>query len=87
MAKIKVKYQELKDKVYNYNTKYSAGFIEDEIEKLLEELNINEKKFYKALGVNTCMMIDGKIITYHSDILKGIVCAIDNREQNSLEWD
>jgi hypothetical protein len=82
-----MKYQELQDKVYNYNTKYSAGFIKDEIENLLEELNINEKRFNKALGVNTCMMIDGNVITYHSDILKGVVCALENREQNSLEWD
>jgi hypothetical protein len=82
-----MKYQELQDKVYNYNTKYSDGFIKDEIENLLEELNINEKRFNKALGVNTCMMIDGNVITYHSDILKGVVCALENREQNSLEWD
>lgn len=82
-----MKYEQLKEKVYNYNTKYSAGFIKTEIEQLLEELNINEKRFYKALGVNTCMLIDGNVITYHCDILKGVVCAIENREQNSLEWD
>jgi len=82
-----MKRQELEDKVYNYNTKYKAGFIKSEIEQLLEELNINEKRFYKALGVNTCMMLDGNIITYHEDVLKGVVCAIENREQNSLEWD
>jgi hypothetical protein len=82
-----MKYEQLKEKVYNYNTKYSAGFIKSEIEQLLEELNINEKRFYKALGVNTCMLIDGNVITYHCDILKGVVCAIENREQNSLEWD
>lgn len=82
-----MKYEELKEKVYDYNTKYSAGFIKSEIEQLLEELNINEKRFYKALGVNTCMLIDGEVITYHTDILKGVVCALENREQNSLEWD
>ena len=82
-----MKYEQLKEKVYNYNTKYSAGFIKSEIEQLLEELNINEKRFYKALGVNTCMLIDGNVITYHCDILKAVVCAIENREQNSLEWD
>jgi len=80
-------YQKLQNKVFNYNTKYPEGFIKSEIEQLLEELNINEKRFYKALGVNTCMMLDGNIITYHEDVLKGVVCAIENREQNSLEWD
>jgi hypothetical protein len=80
-------YQKLQKKVFDYNTKYKEGFIKSEIEQLLEELNINERRFYKALGVNTCILVDGDVITYHTDILKGVVCAIDNREQNSLEWD
>jgi hypothetical protein len=80
-------YEKLQKKVFDYNTKYKEGFIKSEIEQLLEELNINERRFYKALGVNTCMLIDGDVITYHTDILKGVVCAIENREQNSLEWD
>ena len=80
-------YEKLQKKVFDYNTKYKVGFIKSEIEQLLEELNINERRFYKALGVNTCMLIDGEVITYHTDILKGVVCAIENREQNSLEWD
>ena len=79
--------KEIKDLVYNYKTKYKQGFIKKEIDKLLEELNINENRFNKALGVNTCMLIDGEIITYHNDILKGIICALENREQNSFEWD
>jgi hypothetical protein len=80
-------YEKLQKKVFDYNTKYKEGFIKSEIEHFLEELNINERRFYKALGVNTCMLIDGEVITYHTDILKGVVCAIENREQNSLEWD
>lgn len=80
-------YQKLEKKVFDYNTKYKEGFIKSEIEQLLEELNINERRFYKALGVNTCMLVDGDVITYHTDILKGVVCALENREQNSLEWD
>jgi len=80
-------YEQIEKSVYEYKTKYKEGFIRLEIENLLEELNINEKRFNKSLGVNTCMMIDGEIITYHCDILKGIFCAIENRQQNSLEWD
>ena len=80
-------YEKLQKKIFNYKTKYVEGFIQSEIEHLLEELNINERRFKKALGVNTCMMRDGDIIVYHTDILKGVVCAIENREQNSLEWD
>ena len=80
-------YEKLQKKIFNYKTKYVEGFIQSEIEHLLEELNINERRFKKALGVNTCMMRDGDIIVYHTDILKGVVCALENREQNSLEWD
>ena len=79
-------YQKLQKKIFNYKTKHVEGFIQSEIEQLLEELNINERRFKKGLGINTCMMRDGEIIVYHTDILKGVVCAIENREQNSLEW-
>lgn len=82
-----MEYKKLKDIVYKYKTKYENGFIKSEIDTLLQELNINENRFNKALGVNTCMIIDGEVITYHTDILKGLVCAIENREQNNLEWD
>lgn len=82
-----MEYNKLKKIVYKYKTKYENGFIKSEIDTLLEELNINENRFNKALGVNTCMVIDGEVITYHTDILKGLVCAIENREQNNLEWD
>jgi hypothetical protein len=33
------------------------------------------------------MMIGKDIITYHTDIVNGLVCAIENRQQNALEWD
>jgi formate dehydrogenase assembly factor FdhD len=82
-----MEYKKIKDVVYNYKTKHEHGFTKTEIDNLLEELNINENRFNKALGVNTCMLIDGEVITYHTDVLKGVVCAIENREQNSLEWD
>ncbi len=86
-TKEETEYQKLENKIFNYKTKYREGFIKSEIEQLLEELNINERRFYKALGVNTCMLIDGEVITYHTDILKGVICAKENREQNILEWD
>lgn len=82
-----MEYKKIKDTVYNYKTKNEHGFTKTEIHNLLVELKINEKRFNKALGVNTCMLIDGEVITYHTDVLKGVVCAIENREQNSLEWD
>lgn len=82
-----MKYQEIEKIVLKYKTKYKEGFIQSEIDDLLEKLNVNEKRFNKAMGVNTCMVIDGNLITYHKDVLKGVVCAIENREQNIVEWD
>lgn len=77
----------IKDFVYSYKTKHKQGFTKTEIESLLEEMNINEKRFYKALGINTCMVIEGEIITYHTDVLKSVICAVENRQQNIMEWD
>jgi hypothetical protein len=61
--------KELQDLVYNYKTKYEEGFTDLEIKSLLIQLKIDEKSFYKLLGVNTCMK-DNQIITYHSDVFK-----------------
>jgi hypothetical protein len=73
--------------VYEYPTKNKEGFVGSEINTILEKYSIDKEKFYEALGVNTCAMIGGEIVTYHCDILKGLRCVIENREQNFLEWD
>jgi len=48
--------------------KSKFGLTDNEIKALLKEQKINEKDFYKALGINTCMIINGETITYHTDI-------------------
>jgi hypothetical protein len=48
--------------------KSKFGLTNNEIKALLKEQKINEKDFYKALGINTCMIINGETITYHTDI-------------------
>jgi hypothetical protein len=73
--------------VYSYPTKYEYGFTASEIKKLISEYEINEDNFNTALGVNTCMMIDNEIITYHCDIEKALFCVVENRTENSFEWD
>lgn len=73
--------------VYDYPTKHVQGFLASEIMTILEKYGIDNDKFYDALGVNTCMMIGGQFITYHCDILKGLLCVIENREQTFEEWD
>lgn len=48
--------------------KSKFGLTDDEIKVLLKERNIDEKDFNKALGTNTCMIVNGQAITYHTDI-------------------
>lgn len=70
-----------------YKTKHKEGFTGVEIQAILEKYKIDNDKFYKALGVNTCMIIEGQFITYHCDVEKGLRCVIEDRDQNILEWD
>ena len=84
---MKADYKKIADYVYGYKTKHKEGFIKKEITAILYELNINEKRFKRNLGVNTCMIIDGQVITYRKDILNGIICAIVDREKNIIDWD
>jgi hypothetical protein len=80
-------YDKIKKEVYEFQTKHTSGYNQSEITKLLEKLNINEKRFKRYLGVYTCMIIDWQVITYHKDILNGIICAVVDREKNIIDWD
>ena len=76
----------LKQEVYNYNTKYKEGFIESEILDLLNKYKIEPDKFNRTLGVHTVMRIDNQFITFHGDVYNTIVACLDNRELNLKEW-
>lgn len=77
----------LKD-IYKYPTKHKEGFLQEEIELIILEFpSMNMEKFYEALVGNTCMVRDGKIITYHVDIYKAVLCGLENRNLNVSEWD
>jgi hypothetical protein len=73
--------------VHNYPTKHTQGFTGSEIINILKKYDIDNTKFYTGLGVNTCMVINGESITYHCDILKGLRCVLENREQTFEEFD
>ena len=77
----------LQDFINNYPTKHPQGFIGSEIMDILEKYKINKEKFFDALGINTCTVVDGDYITYHCDVLKGLYCVIEDREQTFEEWD
>lgn len=81
-------YKELEEKIYNYPTKYKEGFIKEEIEEIVKEYpSMNMDKFYEALRGNTCTVREGKMITYHCDILKAVTCGLENRNLTVAEWD
>lgn len=84
---MKVNYKTLEDLVYNYKTKYQEGFTGEEILSFIKEQNLDKDVFFDKLGINTGMLLNGDCITYHCDILKGLICALENREQSIYEWD
>lgn len=84
-----MKYEELRDLVYNYPTKHKEGFIASEEKELLSKFpNINMEKYNDAMTCNTCMLDENDgVITYHYDILKALSCGIENREIRWFEFD
>jgi hypothetical protein len=79
--------ENLSDFINNYPTKHKYGFMGSEINEILEKFDIDKEKFYTALGVNTCMIIEGEILNYHCDIELALRCVIENREKRLDEWD
>lgn len=73
--------------VDKFPVKYEYGFTSSEIKKLLTDYGVDKEKFYEALGINTCMLIEGETITYHCDIEKALYCVLENRNQLPGEWD
>ena len=68
----------IKEKVYNFKTKYNEGFTQFEISLLLKEIpNIDLKKFNDSLLGSTYIIIDGQDITYKYDILNAIYYSIE----------
>jgi len=78
---------DLKKLVNEFPTKYSSGFTDDEIAELLKQINVNRIRFNKAMGTNTVMVIDGKMIYYHVDIVSALNKVVKNESQHPLAWD
>lgn len=70
-----------------YPTKYQHGFLFIETNEILERFNIDKDAFYTAMGINTCMVVEGQTLNYHSDIELALRCVIENREKKLDEWD
>lgn len=71
-----------------YDTKHKEGFIQPEIEDLLQIFpNINMDKYNDAMMGNTCIMMGKHIVNYHCDVYRAIICGIEGRDLNIFEWD
>ena len=78
----------IKEKVYNFNTKYKEGFTSSEVKELLKDYpNINMDKFNNALMNITCTMKEGESVKHHYDIEKALICGTENRNLRLDEWD
>lgn len=77
----------VEDIVYNWPTKNEMGFTGLEITTLLGSYLVDTEKFYDKLGINTVGVVNGQSVTYHCDILKGLRCVLEDRDQTLEEWD
>lgn len=60
--------------VCEYPTKYPQGFTSNELQEFLNK-NYPQfvgDKFNKAMGINTCQIIDNEVIHYHIDIITAL---------------
>lgn len=62
----------LKLLVKKIKTKHKKGFLDSEIHDLITKQNIDKIKFFEILGVNTCLIINGELITYKHDVLNAL---------------
>lgn len=73
--------------VYENKTKHQMGYTRFELQELLKSHDIDMDKFYEKMGPNTVGVIETEVIIYHHDILKGLRCVLEDREQTTEEWD
>jgi len=83
----KLTIENVEDIVYNWPTQHEMGFTGLEITTLLGSYLVDAEKFYDKLGINTVGVVNGQSVTYHCDILKGLRCVLEDRDQTLEEWD
>lgn len=81
--------KELEDLVYNYPTKSKYGLLNEEVKQLVKDNfeDFDWDKYYDAMIGNTCMMYEGKIVSYHCDVITGIKCGVEKRKIKPYEFD
>ncbi len=81
------KYKTISETINRFKTKSKFGFNHKEIAQVIKLYKLDPDVFYKKLGVNTCMIEKGQVITYHCDIEKALQLCIEDRDINVFEWD
>lgn len=81
--------QELHELVYNFKTKHKEGFTVKEMRKLVAENfpKVTKEKFAECLGTNTVRIIDGDMITYHTDVFYALLQIVEDRDLKWFEFD
>lgn len=83
----KMSVENLNKIINQFPRKHSHGFIDFEIKVLLKMYNIDLKKFKNKFGINTAEIIDGEIVNYNCDVMKTLLCILENRNETVLEFD
>ncbi len=67
------------------------GFNPREVQEIItivsKKYPFNTEKFYEAVSGDTCILQNGVPIRYHCDILKGLICGIEDRCIKLSEFD
>ena len=79
--------KEIHQIIEEYPTLHVEGFTGKDIMSLAETWGMDLKKLNEAIGVNTCIMIEGSIITFHCDVETGFSMVAQDRDMYPWEFD
>lgn len=86
--KKKIATDQLHEKVYEFKTKYSQGFLKTEIKTLIKEFKgVTLKKMNEKLGGITVGSSPDGYLIYHCDVLTALHCILENRDMYQHEFD
>ena len=72
-----MKYEHIREAVFNFPTKHKQGFVKEEIKELLKKFpDISILRFEDSLECITVMRIQNEIVIYRHDIVNAIYSGI-----------
>lgn len=87
-----VEVKDVEEYIYDFPTKYEEGFTGKEVDHIKELFtgmypDFSKDAFLAAFRGNTCMVKEGVVINYHCDVVKAVLCGIENRDLKLSEFD